>query len=149
MVTIFRYYKVFSLLWYKVPRAGFVARVSYSLHYFLKMRHDKSALRPRHKIQFCYGIQRMADVIIGYTNRTRFSLRNMTQQFHARQNGHPAVWAGGTCRTKVFDHSLPLCDQFSPLSHRAHMLSVTTPRWKQTLTASDLLLFTPAEEKNI
>ena len=142
-VTIYRYYKVFSILWYKVPRAGFVARVSYSLHYFLKMRHDKSAVRPRHKKTILLRhsnltLIRMADVIIGYTNRTRFSLRNMTQQFHARQNGHPAVWRGARA-------DMPLCGQFSPLSHRAHVLCVTTPRWKQTLTSSDLLLFTPAE----
>ena len=133
-----------------MPRSFFAVRASYSLNYFLKTRHDKSAVRPRHKKTILLRLSnlnliRMANVITGYTNRTRFSLRNMTQQFHARQNGHPAVWAGCTCRTKVFDHSLPLYDQFSPLSHRAHVLSVTTPRWKQTLTSSDLLLFTPAE----
>ena len=143
MVTIFRYYKVFSILWYKVPRAGFVARVSYSLHHFLKTRHDKSAVRPRHKktILLRYSnlsLIRIANVITGYTNRTRFSLRTMTQQFRARQNGHPAVLRGAHA-------DIPLCGQFSPLSHRAHVLCVPTPRWKKPLTASDLLHFTPAE----
>ena len=133
-----------------MPRSFFAVRASYSLNYFLKTRHDKSAVRPRHKKTILLrhsnlSLIRIANVITGYINRTRFSLRNMTQQFHARQNGHPAVLAGRTCRPKVFCHSLPLCGQFSPLSHRLHVLCVPTPRWKHTLTASDLLLFTPAE----
>ena len=56
-------------------------------------------------------------------------------------------WRGARADPKCLVTALPLCGQFSPLSHRAHVLSVPTPRWKQTLTASDLLLFTPAEYK--